>query len=153
MAQQQQGGVVVQQQPPPPPNPYRPPPPMGQPPPPVVQQRDCGTGPQDPGCQMQRNGRWALDAMAWTGIYNSLRATQNELTRQSMLESAVGNQGVTAAQLGLLLDLFQNEITRLDVAKFLASRTVNPQHAFGHSTKFRNSILANEFVTVMGQQR
>jgi hypothetical protein len=150
MAQQQPGGqpVVVT---PVPPNPYRPPPPGPQPVP--VQVRDCGTGPSDPGCMMQRNGRWAMDAVAWAGVVNSLRATMNEITREDMLHQMVANQGLTAMQLGILLDLFNNEITRLDVAKYCASRVVNPQHAYGLSTKFRNSILGQEYVTVMGAQR
>lgn len=153
IASQGQQGQPTVVTPPPPPNPYRPPGPGYQQPPPGYQARDCGTGPQDPGCMMQRNGRWAMDAAAWAGLYASVRNTPNELTRQSMIESAVGNQGLTAAQLGLLMDLFMNELTRLDVAKFCASRVVNPQHAIGFSTKFRNSLLAQDFVNVMGQQR
>jgi hypothetical protein len=139
-----------------PPNPYRPPPPPpGQPYPnqPPAAARDCGTGAADPGCSMSRNGRWAMDALVWAGVYNSLRVQGNEITRQQMAESMIGGNGLTAMQLGLLMDLFNNEITRLDVAKFCASRVVNPQHAFGLSSKFRNSILAQDFVNVMGQQR
>ena len=143
---------VPQQQPPVdpnfPPNPYRPPPPG--PPQPVV--RDCGTGPNDIGCGMSRNGRWPVDGAAWPGMYASLRGTMNEITRNQMLESMFGNQGVTAVQMGLLMDLFNNEITRLEVAKFLASRVVNPQHTLGFSTKFRNSILGQDFVDTMAQQ-
>lgn len=147
---QQQGG----QQPPP----NRPPPTgpfPGQPPPPPPGSagRDCGTGPQDPGCGMRRNGMWAMDAMAWSGVYNSARSTANELTRQAMVEQSLSNQALTAAQLGLLMDLFNNELTRLEVAKFAATRVVNPQHAIGLSVKFNNSILAQDYVTVMGRQR
>lgn len=162
MAQQQQGGgqPVVVQPPPPPYNPNRPPPPpppgnypQPPPPPPGRVDRDCGTGPQDPGCTMQRNGRWAMDAMAWSGFYNSLRGTQNELTRQSMAQEVLGNQALTAAQLGLLMDLFSNELTRLDVARFAATRVTNPLHAIGWSAKFHNSLLAQDYVTVMGRQQ
>jgi hypothetical protein len=144
------GNPYAQNQPPPPGNPYgnQPPPPPGRGP-----ARDCGTGPQDPGCGMQRNGRWAMDAMAWSGFYNSLRGTPNELTRQSMAQQVLGNQAITAAQLGLLMDLFANELTRLDVAKYAATRVTNPMHAIGWSTKFQNSILAQDYVTVMGRQQ
>jgi len=153
-----------------PPNPYRPPPPppgYQQPPPPGYQQppqpgyqqppqqqaRDCGTGPQDVGCSMQRNGRWAMDAMAWNGLVVALRGTMNEITREQMMQQMLSNQGLTAMQLGMLLDLFNNEITRLDVAKYCASRVVNPQHAYGLTTKWQNSILGQEFVQVMAAQR
>jgi hypothetical protein len=147
-------GGGYQQPPPPPPPPgggYQQPPPP--PPPPGAGPRDCGTGPQDPGCNMRRNGMWAMDAMAWGGFYNSMRGQPNELVRQSMAQQALQNQALTAAQLGLLMDLFQNELTRLDVAKFAATRVVNPMHAIGLSAKFRNSILQQDYVTVMGRQQ
>ena len=151
MAQQQGGQQGPPNRPPPTgPFPGQPPPP---PPPPGNAGRDCGTGPQDPGCGMRRNGLWAMDAMAWSGVYNSARSTANELTRQAMVQQSLNNQALTAAQLGLLMDLFNNEITRLDVAKFAATRVVNPQHAIGLSVKFNNSILAQDYVTVMGRQR
>lgn len=151
MAQQQGGGQPPPNRPPQTgPFPGQPPPP---PPPPGNAGRDCGTGPQDPGCGMRRNGMWAMDAMAWSGMYQSVRSTANELIRQDMVQQSLSNQALTAAQLGLLMDLFNNEITRLDVAKFAATRVVNPMHAIGLSTKFNNSILAQDFVTVMGRQR
>ena len=155
MAQQMAGGQpppVQPNRPPPPPGNYgnQPPPP---PPPPGAGARDCGTGPQDPGCGMRRNGLWAMDANAWIGFYGSLRSQPNELTRQAMSQQALMNQSLTAAQLGLLMDLFDNELTRLDVAKFAATRVVNPMHAIGLSAKFRNSILSQDYVTVMGRQQ
>jgi hypothetical protein len=91
--------------------------------------------------------------MAWSGFYNSLRSTPNELTRQSMAQQALANQALTAAQLGQLMDLFANELTRLEVAKFAATRVTNPMHAIGWSSKFQNSILAQDYVTVMGRQQ
>lgn len=126
-----------------------------QPPQPGYQQpqRDCGTGQNDIGCTMTRNGRWAVDGTAWPQMLASLRGTMNELVREDNLKSMFGNQGVTAIQMGLLMDLFNNEITRLDVAKFLASRVVNPQHAIGYSSKFQNSLLGQEYLQVLGQQR
>ena len=154
MAQQMGGGPPVNPNRPPPPPPgggYQQPPPP--PPPPGAALRDCGTGPQDPGCNMRRNGMWAMDAMAWGGFYNSMRSQPNELVRQTMVQDALANQALTAAQLGLLMDLFMNELTRLDVATFAASRVVNPMHAIGLSARFRNSILQQDYVTVMGRQQ
>ncbi len=142
---------------PPPPPPVMqqplPPGPPAPPPPPGQAYRDCGTGPQDPGCSMQRNGRWPMDGRSWAGVVSSLRGTMNEITRQQMLESMLGNQAVTADQLGQVLDLFNNELTRLDVAKFLAPRVTNPMHALQFSNKFRNSLLGQDYVRVMSAQR
>lgn len=134
---------------PPPPQPGLVPPP----PPPQQLARDCGTGPQDPGCMMQRNGRWAMDGATWRGVYGSLRDQMNEIVRFDMLKSMLDAQGLSAAQLGLLLDLFDNEIYRFDVAKFCAPRVVNPMHALGLSNKFSNSIYQRDYVDLMSKQR
>jgi hypothetical protein len=150
LSQPGMGQPVPVQVPPPPP------PPMTQPlppPPPGQAYRDCGTGPQDPGCGMQKNGRWPLDGRAWNGILISLRGQMNELVREQSVQSMLGPQVVTADQLGQLLDLFNNEITRLDVAKFMAPRVVNPLHALQFSTKFRNGLLGQEYTQVMSSQR
>jgi hypothetical protein len=147
-----QGGVQQPLPPPPPPGGIRPPPP---PPPgqPYQQARDCGTGPQDQGCMMSRNGLWAMDGATWGGFYAALRGQNNEIVRQQMCRDMLRNQALTALQLGMVMDLFNNELTRLDVAKGAASRVVNPMHALGWSSKFRNSILAQDYVSVMSAQR
>jgi hypothetical protein len=128
------------------------------PPPPGMMQpqafaRDCGTGPNDQGCGMPRNGLWAMDAQTWAGVYAALRNEMNELTRRDMANSMLTNQGLTAAQLAMMLDLFNNELIRLEVAKFAASRVTNPMHALGYSQRFHNSILGREYVEVMSRQR
>ena len=140
---------------PPPPGPPRPPPPSGPGPGPGpgYQVRDCGTGPTDQGCSMQRNGRWAMDGMTWSNIYGALRDQPNEIYRRDMLQQLLANQMITAAQLGMLLDLFNNEIYRRDMATFCAPRVVNPMHALSLSNKFNNSIYQRDFVTLMSQQR
>lgn len=135
-------------------NVQQPPPGPGYPmPPPPVAVRDCGTGPNDPGCNMTRNGRWAMDAPTWSSVYGALRSQQNEIYRRDILQQLLANQMLTAAQLGLVLDLFNNEIYRRDMAAFCAPRVVNPMHALGLSNKFNNSIYARDFVTLMSQQR
>jgi hypothetical protein len=53
----------------------------------------------------------------------------------------------------MLLDLFPNEITRLDVAKVAAPHVVNPQHALGFSTKWQNSISADEYTELISEQQ
>ncbi len=131
----------------------------GMPPPPVqpavVQQvvvRDCGTGPNDPGCGLMRNGFQAMDATVFQGMMQSLRAVMNEITREDMFEKLIARNGMTAMQLSQVLDLYNNSITRLDIAKHAASHVVNPQHALGLSTKFNNSFQAEEFVEVYSGQ-
>lgn len=157
-------------QPPPSPTPYQPPPPApprpGQPgygpgpgydpgpgPGPGYGARDCGTGPNDPGCGMQRNGRWAMDGVTWNGVHSSLRGQSNEILRRDMLRTLVANQALTALQFGALLDLFDNEIYRMEIARIGAPLVVNPSHAIGFSNKFSNSFYARDFVTLMSQQR
>ncbi|MGV3623397.1 MAG: hypothetical protein ACO1OB_21435 [Archangium sp.] len=129
--------------------PLPPPPPGG----PGYQVRDCGTGPNDPGCSMQRNGRWAMDAPTWSNIYTALRTQQNEYMRRDMINQLTGNQMMTAMQLGLLMDLLDNEYMRRDFANAAAPRVVNPMHALSLSSKFSNSYFQRDFVTLMSQQK
>lgn len=119
---------------------------------PAVVVRDCGTGPNDPGCGLSRNGFVAMDAQVFSGFVTSLRSVMNEITREDMFEKMIARNGMTAMQLSQVLDLFNNEITRLDIAKTAATHVVNPQHALGLSTKFNNSFSAEEFVEVYSGQ-
>jgi hypothetical protein len=114
--------------------------------------RDCGTG-RDPGCTMMRDGKYPMDADVWSGFYQSLKSQPNEITREEMTEKMLKKNYLTAAQLSLLLDLYQNEITRLDVAKFAAPHVVNPQHALGFSSKWKNSISAGEYTELISEQQ
>ena len=115
--------------------------------------RDCGTGPSDPGCVMTKHGQLPMDGATFAGVLQTLRAQRNTITREEMAQKMFARQYVTAAQLGLVIDAFADHgITQLDVAKELAPRVVNPQHAMVHSTKFQNSISAEEYVGVMAAQ-
>lgn len=122
-----------------------------QPAPAVVAYRDCGTG-QDPGCVMARDGVLPMDGPTFLGLVQALEANQNELTRQEMCESLFGSHYATAAQLGRVLKLFQNEITRLEVAKTAAPKVVNPSHALGLASLWKNSISAGEYTELMAGQ-
>jgi hypothetical protein len=126
--------------------------PMPPPPPPAPAFRDCGTG-RDPGCTMTRDGKYAMDAETWKGFYQSLKSQPNEISREEMAAKMLKRHYLTAMQLGLLLDLFQNEITRLDVAKNAATHVVNPQHALGFSSKWKNSISAEEYTEMIAEQQ
>ncbi len=123
----------------------------------VVQQpvalRDCGTGPNDPGCMMRKNGVYPMEGVAFDGALKTLRSQRNTITREEMAKKMLGRNMLTAAQLGLVIDAFADHgITQLDVARLLAPNVVNPQHALAHSTKFTNSISAEEYVETMSAQ-
>ncbi len=156
MLKQPQGGLPGMQLPPvvvqvPVPNyPTQPPPGVVIPVPPTY--RDCGTG-NDPGCAMTRNGQPAMDAATYASVMTALRTNNNELTRAEMCQSLFRGNYLTALQLGSVLDLFGNELTRLDVARKVADHVVNPQHAMGLASKFQNSFNQRDFVQVMTGQR
>jgi hypothetical protein len=113
--------------------------------------RDCGTG-EDSGCTMKRDGQLAMDAETFRGIMKSLKAVDNELTREDMAEKMFKRNYLTAKQFGQVLDLFENELTRLDVAKTAAPHVVNPQHALGFSSKWDNSLNGEDYVELMSAQ-
>lgn len=127
----------------------------GPPPPPPPSEsafRDCGTG-RDPGCTMTRDGKYAMDGETWKGFYQSLKSQPNGITRQEMSEKMLKKNYITAAQFSMLLDLFDNEISRLEVAKTAAPHVVNPQHALGFSSKWQNSISAGEYTDLISEQQ
>lgn len=113
--------------------------------------RDCGTG-EDPGCLKRRDGELAMDAETFRGVMQSLKAVGNELTREEMAQKMFKRNYLTAKQFGQVLDLFQNELTRLDVAKFTAPHVVNPQHALGFSSKWQNSLNGEDYIEIMSAQ-
>ncbi|WP_375758379.1 DUF4476 domain-containing protein [Corallococcus exercitus] len=110
--------------------------------------RDCGVG-SDEGCTTRRDGQLPMDASTWRGFYQSLKSENNELVRQEKAEKMLKRVYLTAAQFGLVLDLFNNEITRLEVAKVTAPHVVDPQHALGFSSKWRNSISGSEYTDII----
>ncbi len=113
--------------------------------------RDCGTG-EDTGCTMKRNGEYPMDAETFRGILQALKAAKNELTREDVAEKMFKRNYVTAKQFGQVLDLFENELTKLDVAKTVAPKVVNPQHALGFSSKWENELNGEDYVEIMSAQ-
>lgn len=113
--------------------------------------RDCGTG-EDVGCTMKRNGEYPMDAETFRGILQALKAAKNELTREDVAEKMFKRNYVTAKQFGQVLDLFENELTKLDVAKTVAPKVVNPQHALGFSSKWENELNGEDYVEIMSAQ-
>jgi hypothetical protein len=113
--------------------------------------RDCGTR-EDEGCTLRRDGQLPMDAKTFRGFLQALKGTGNELTREEMAEKMLKKNYLTAVQFGLVLDLFQNELTRLDVAKNAAPHVVNPQHALGFASKWNNSITGSEYTELISAQ-
>jgi hypothetical protein len=113
---------------------------------------DCGAG-EDPGCTMRRNGHSPLDGPSFLGFLDSMRSNFSELNRADIAATMLKTEYLTARQLGLVLDLFESEINRFDVAKQAAPHLVNPKHALGLSKKFNNSIYATDFSKLMASQR
>lgn len=123
------------------------------PPPGMPVVRDCGTGPDDAGCGVQRNGRWAMDAETFGGLMTTLKATSSEFTKKEMTENIVKGQALTAKQLGFVLDQFNSEFTKLEVAKLAVPVVVNPPAAIGLSVKFNSSFNRGEFVKLVTAQK
>ncbi|RKI05242.1 DUF4476 domain-containing protein [Corallococcus sp. AB004] len=112
--------------------------------------RDCGTR-SDEGCMMRRDGQYPMDASTWSGFYQSLKSENNEIVRQEKADKMLKRVYLTAMQFGMVLDLFKNEIVRLDVARIAAPHVVDPQHALGFSSKWRNSISGSEYTDIITQ--
>jgi len=92
-----------------------------------------------------------MDAVAFRGLVSSLQANPNEYTKLDLVKNAAGSQRLSAAQLGPVLDQFKNEYLKLDAAKAVAPRLVDPAHALGHSSKFHNSYLAADFSKLLAR--
>ena len=123
------------------------------PPPPAPAFRNCGVRVDDPGCTMMRDGKYPMDAEVWSGFYQSLKSQSNELTREEVAEKMLKRNYLTAAQYSLVLDLFVNELTRLEVAKNAAPHVVNPQHALGFSSKWKNGLTGEEYTEMISEQQ
>lgn len=140
--------------PPPAPTPAPNYPPASNPPPATRNtppERDCGTG-VDPGCPLRRNGALPMDATTFSGLIATLAKNSNEQLRKEICEATFRAHALTALQLGLILDQFRNDQLRLEVARAAAPRVTNPSHALGFATKWRNSVLAKEYATLLSQQ-
>lgn len=132
-----------------------PPPPVVVQPPPVVVQpptRDCGTGPNDPGCLMTRDGRFAMDAATYQGVTQALRDVMLDARRAELASSLLATNYLTAAQLRRLLDLFAMDNARFDFAQRAAPRVVDPQHAIGFSSRFTFSRNRAAYAQLMARQ-
>lgn len=93
----------------------------------------------------------AMDDVSFRGLVSSLSANANEYTKLDLVKNAVSAQRLTAAQLGPVLDQFQNEFLKLDAARAAVPRLVDPQHALVHAGKFRNSFIAADYSKLLAR--
>lgn len=128
-------------------------PPAATPAPPPAAERDCGTGKDDPGCNTPRNGNLPMLADLYLGIFENLKATRNELVRKDMIVQTLEKQYVTARQFTAILDLFNNELVKMDVARAGAPKLVDPVRAIAYGPKIRNSLTRQEFLTLINEQQ
>ncbi len=112
-----------------------------------TQQNQYGTPPPTP------RAAPGMDSASFNGLMTALRGNPNEILRKDTAISSLSRNWITSNQFGDVLDLFNNEILKMDVAKAAASHVVDPGAAVGLSVKFRNSIYQNEFVTLMSSQQ
>lgn len=101
---------------------------------------------------MTRDGRWAMDAATFQGLTQALRSSDFEMRRVQTAQSILANHYVTAIQFGLILDAFQSDFAKLNVAQMAASHVVNPQHTLGYGSKFNNSLVGGQYTELMAQQ-
>ena len=113
--------------------------------------RDCGAGPGDPGCLLARGTRLPMDAIEFSGVLSTLRGASGDLNREALATRALDRSLLTAAQLGLVMDTFTGDLTRLDVVRRLARNVVNPRHALVHASKFSSSLSREEFVDLLSR--
>jgi hypothetical protein len=119
---------------------------------PTLVKRDCGTG-EDPGCGVTRGTALAMDRATFQGFLQSLQATPSEMSREQMVYSVLVNNGLTAIQFGMVLDLFRSEMSKMNVTRKAAPRITNPGAALGFSTKFRSSLNQSEYVKIIAAQK
>ena len=106
----------------------------------------------DPGCGLARGGLLPLDADAFGGLTQALKGTPSEVAKLDMCRSVLRSSALTALQLGALMDFFDSEITKLELARAAAPKLTNPKSAFGLATKFRSSPKRQSFTQLMAAQ-
>jgi len=114
----------------------------------VAPPRDCGTGPDDPGCQDPR----AMNKPVWQGFLAMIRAEFSVFQRQRLIESRLSNEYVTARQFGQMLEEIMSDHLKLEVTRNTASHVIDPQNALGLSSKFGSPFSRDDFVKLMGEQ-
>ncbi|MEZ0313432.1 MAG: RICIN domain-containing protein [Myxococcota bacterium] len=101
--------------------------------------RDCGTGNDDPGCNMQRNGDYPMEGTAFNAMLTGIKSTPAEPQRVNMVRQMVVNKWITAQQLGVIIDLFRSETQALEAVRGAAHRVIDRDNLSVNITKFRST--------------
>ncbi len=114
----------------------------------TVPGRDCGTGPDDPGCHRLRDGRLPMDGAVFGGLMSSIASNASELMRRDMAVAVFRNHYLTARQLGQVLGRFLSDPIKLDLSRAAAPHVTDPENALGLSSKFMSALAQRDFVAL-----
>ncbi len=115
--------------------------------------RDCGTGNDDPGCNMQHNGEYPMEGAAFNAMLTGIKSTQAEPQRVNMVRSMVQNKWITSQQLGVIIEMFRSETQALDAVKLAMSRVIDRDNLAGNVSKFRatpNKMAYTKLIASLG---
>ena len=88
---------------------------------------------------------YAMSAQAFAGFVGAVQSTSSDLSKVDLIKNAAKKNKFTAAQLGALLDPFSSDLSRLDAAKAVIPKLVDPENAYGLASKFTSSLNRAEF--------
>ncbi len=110
--------------------------------------RDCGTGPDDPGCNRARDGRWPMDRRTHEGLMASMAGNAGEHARRDMAMAVFRANYLTARQLGDVLGRFMSDNVKLELSRAAAPHVVDPENALALASKFRSTLLQRDFTAL-----
>lgn len=113
--------------------------------------RDCGAGPDDPGCAQALGGALPMLAVEFKTLMATLEGERSEINRKALLDTLVKDSKLTARQLVAIMGVFKSEIYRLDIARENVERVVDPRSAVRSASMFKSSISKREFVELMSR--
>lgn len=113
--------------------------------------------PTDPGCGRARNGMFAMNRTAFASFMTLVRSAKPHVfTMKDRVQTGLGGQYLTSAQLVLLLQEFKPHIfPMLDVVKACAPRVVDPENGVGsvaHAFS-PHTMIGSQAAAVLSAQR
>ena len=96
--------------------------------------------------------RQIIDALSFQQLKETINKTAFEQTKQSVLNQAAGNFWFTTHQVKELIGLFSFESTKLEAAKKMYDRTVDPQNYFAINQVFSFSSSVNDLSQYLAQR-
>ena len=120
---------------------------------PQGERRDCGTGNDDPGCNMQQNGEYPMDGAGFNAMLTGLKVIPAEPQRVNTVRSTVASKWLTAQQLGMIIDTFRSETQALDAVKASIHRVIDRDNLSVNVAKFRstaNKMAYSKLIASLG---